>query len=836
MKNCFALGNFDTYLPQVSCRASSGFTSNSNDIPKRKRGRSRKINDKNPIQQDPIQQVVFYDPTNPRDDSHSHKERHEDVQDPNQETPAEPTVGMPELVPGSISSFTHLEDLVESEVELNDEPLVEVFEGIDPALDQFPDVLRSLVYQKNKQMIHQTKRVASAEDAMDWVEKGFHFGIRLDQLKLIVVDIDDRELGLWVVSRVSATSTPFAATLTPRGVHLFFTKGDQITDSVKGHGKFVTLCGIQIEIRTKTVTFLGSGYPILSSFIDPHPFYTFLENLSGPLPWFLNPIQIPRGGRIKIDPLFPPEGLPIFLEGVRNFSLFGWGSFLKRLHAKEHIKSLPMKELMYFMGFQMCNPPLPAAELETILKSIAQVEVEKTLGKNLLSSADVVDHLLEIWTDLIYDARSLVWRQWNGKFWETVSHDDLCSKILHEIRQLDRSALRMNLITDILALLCLELRTPFSPPTPGLINFQNGVLEISTGNLVEHSMDYHFTHIVSVDYEAAAYPDEMLQSLLRFFVDNNTVALNMLRGMFRRILQPCPDLQTGFWIYGGSGTGKSSIQAFIREIIKDSTVDFSCQKYSSFNRPRLKDAVCVSVDSNYISRDAAKLLHNILGRDSISYDVKSRQVNASCVCDAVVVVTANTDLTGACPGFFDIGLRDRFIEIEFDNAPTEPVAGISRYLVSQTPAIVNWALEVDIAVLKSQVRVGFNLGEGLVKEGLVEFIQYNLTEDPKGFIPNRNLVDMFDEYCRISGLSPVAPSYRASVKFYIRSTLKKYFGIITEEGRKAETRGLKGIRKQDATVDPPLQLLESPSFGSLTKIDPFARNRVVDYNELERFM
>ena len=89
-------------------------------------------------------------------------------------------------------------------------------------------------------------------------------------------------------------------------------------------------------------------------------------------------------------------------------------------------------------------------------------------------------------------------------------------------------------ITDILQLLAMELRRSLNKPNVSLINFRNGVLDVDNLTLRPHSPDLNFMHVVNVDYDPKALPDERLQSILLSFVSNNRQDLHLLRAGVRR--------------------------------------------------------------------------------------------------------------------------------------------------------------------------------------------------------------------------------------------------------------------------------------------------------------
>ena len=65
---------------------------------------------------------------------------------------------------------------------------------------------------------------------------------------------------------------------------------------------------------------------------------------------------------------------------------------------------------------------------------------------------------------------------------------------------------------------CFRLNYPLQPPSGSFINFRNGVLDVNTRVLLPHDPELNFMHIVNVDYDPQALPDEKLKLLLLSFV------------------------------------------------------------------------------------------------------------------------------------------------------------------------------------------------------------------------------------------------------------------------------------------------------------------------------
>jgi phage/plasmid-associated DNA primase len=71
--------------------------------------------------------------------------------------------------------------------------------------------------------------------------------------------------------------------------------------------------------------------------------------------------------------------------------------------------------------------------------------------------------------------------------------------------------------------------------------------------------------------------------------------LELVRSIRRRAIAPAKQLQTGFWIYGTAGTGKSTMVHWIASIMDDLCEEMSVKNCTLFTNARLKGKSLVTV-------------------------------------------------------------------------------------------------------------------------------------------------------------------------------------------------------------------------------------------------
>ena len=391
---------------------------------------------------------------------------------------------------------------------------------------------------------------------------------------------------------------------------------------------------------------------------------------------------------------------------------------------------------------------------------------------------------------------------------------------------------RISIIHDVLALLSIELARPFARPPSGLINFRNGVLDVSQRTLLEHHPDFHFMHMVNVDYDSEVVPDERLKSVLLSFVKGDRRSLNILRAGVRRLIDPCMEMQTGFWIYGPPGTGKSTFLSVLRTLVGNRGVELSCQKTNLFERSRLLHALLVVIaDGDFLNTETIRLLKLLIGRDVISYDLKHENVptNFSFRYEGVVFVTSNQNISNAMLGVFDRAILDRFFQIQFPFVPDVPQPGLEKYLLNIS-ALINCSLYVDFAVLQAQVRVGSYLQDSLEDNPFIDFIVTKLAPDPEGFISNSDLLDLLDEHFKENALPLLPSSSRRRIPAIVLDLLQTVCGCNVKNVRPGSQRGIKGVRIIDSTGSNPVEIKIRKE--NVFDIDPFEYKKIVNYDEL----
>jgi phage/plasmid-associated DNA primase len=136
---------------------------------------------------------------------------------------------------------------------------------------------------------------------------------------------------------------------------------------------------------------------------------------------------------------------------------------------------------------------------------------------------DFADKHKEDWA---FNALSSAWYQWTGTHWQNMqdseSQKKSCVTLDRIVRDLMRARdLGINKSSDldcVVRLAAIHCKRSFVP-TPGVVNFRNGTLEVSTGTLRAHDRDDQLTYCLPYDYEVHGQWPAICKFLQELFPD-----------------------------------------------------------------------------------------------------------------------------------------------------------------------------------------------------------------------------------------------------------------------------------------------------------------------------
>lgn len=286
------------------------------------------------------------------------------------------------------------------------------------------------------------------------------------------------------------------------------------------------------------------------------------------------------------------------------------------------------------------------------------------------------------------DAESLIF---DGKKWDWMTKTALYSFIREKNEgQLDPQHLD-NFIKMIKAA-CFKDNFNFQE-TDGLINLNNGILNVKTGELMPHVHQYLFKYVSPVDYVKDAKSPKWEKFLEEVFSGKKEL-IDLVQKMFGYILIGGePFLHKSFCLVGSGRNGKSTLLEILKAVTgKDS--------YSTVSMAKLdKEFSLVSIDGK-LANIAEETPNDEINSEAFKTMVAGGEIRAahkgfdeySFKCKARFVFACND-----MPIFRDknASMLDRLIFIPFDRYFTEQERNpfIVNELKEELSGIINWSVE-----------------------------------------------------------------------------------------------------------------------------------------------
>ena len=153
----------------------------------------------------------------------------------------------------------------------------------------------------------------------------------------------------------------------------------------------------------------------------------------------------------------------------------------------------------------------------------------------------------------------------NGKFWEEIPRLMIYSFAEENFEPSPSKSMCTEFECKIKR---SNLKDPDFTNTMGLLNFENGVLNIDTFELKPHSPDYGFTYVIPYNYEEGTKCDRFDQFMKEVTQNDEEIERLLLEYMGYCISGTDPKLvQLCAILYGGGGNGKSVLLEVLRSLI-----------------------------------------------------------------------------------------------------------------------------------------------------------------------------------------------------------------------------------------------------------------------------
>lgn len=235
--------------------------------------------------------------------------------------------------------------------------------------------------------------------------------------------------------------------------------------------------------------------------------------------------------------------------------------------------------------------------------------------------------------------------------------------------------------------------------------FKNGVLELSTGEFLEHSRENYLTWGLDFEYDPNAEPGPIIEWLKRTQYGDDG-RLQVLRAWLRAcLLGQGHELQRFLEVIGPGGRGKSTFANLCCAMVGNgnfSSTTLNQLEQSRFEVASIKGKRLTLINDSERYGGSAQIFKALTGGDNLRFEEKNKNVGEPFVYTGMVMVCANepiqsTDNTS--------GLTRRRLTIEFNrplyekNSEAREMIKLDNGIVKgewrhYLPGLVNWVLSM----------------------------------------------------------------------------------------------------------------------------------------------
>ncbi len=626
-------------------------------------------------------------------------------------------------------------------------------------------------YQEEKPSVDQVK---------SWWEENPNHGIGIVTGKindLLVLDVDTEEGEEFVYEQgIGAEPSPTVRT-GGGGLHIYFSyPGSEITTGAR-----ISRDGLGLDYRGQGGFVVAPPSPYPSP--EPGKYkweYELKEHTANDPPdWLLEEIKETKSdGHADVDELL--EGVE---KGSRNNSAAAVAGHLLTKFDEENW-DLAWNTLQAWN--QKNDPPLPKDELETTFKSIAKKEKSKEKPFQYIQNTDEKDDSWKTVNKVYKDGEKtearyaaaqallnernfvalsegdqlLTYKENEGTF-NDYGREYIETRVQHKLSE-DLTTHDVNEIIGHVKRSSYRRQKDFGPDDPGLLCVKNGVLDVETGKLHEHSPSYEFQRSLPVKYD----PDATSENLDAF-----------LKSTLREKDIPLIEEVAGFCLYrdyflrkavmfiGEGGNGKTITLQLIEHLLGHGNVagwtlqELETNQYAKANLYQKYANIAGDLPGKRLQDTG--IFKQLTGRDHITGDVKYAKrpiefVNFAKLLFSTNNVPATPDDTEA---FFD-----RWVLIEFPYKFVENPTGenekkkdpkiLDKITTEKAKsAFLNRAIrglkrlrengEFSFEKDTSQVRKQYERLSQPIKAFADDF----LIQDEDNFIPKDRVYNSYREYC-----------------------------------------------------------------------------------------
>jgi phage/plasmid-associated DNA primase len=308
-----------------------------------------------------------------------------------------------------------------------------------------------------------------------------------------------------------------------------------------------------------------------------------------------------------------------------------------------------------------------------------------------------------------------------------------------------------HLISDVVNLTQAYITHTYWDDDSDKLAFHNGVLEISTGEFLDHSHEHYLTWGLDFDYDPYAESGPIIDWLRRTqYGDENR--LQVLRAWLKACLVgQGHELQRFLEVIGPGGRGKSTFANLCCALVGTgnyASTTLNQLEQSRFEVASIKSKRLTLINDSERYGGSAQIFKALTGGDNLRFEEKNKNVGEPFVYTGMVMVCANepiqtTDNTS--------GLTRRRLTVEFSrplynkNSEAKEMIKLDNGIVrglwkNYLPGLVNWILKMSVEEMREFLLDTYEKAPSLKRvrneillnsNNLIEWLQSEVIHDPK---------------------------------------------------------------------------------------------------------
>ena len=307
-----------------------------------------------------------------------------------------------------------------------------------------------------------------------------------------------------------------------------------------------------------------------------------------------------------------------------------------------------------------------------------------------------------------------------------------------------------HLLSDVVNLTQAYITHTYWDDDDDRLAFRNGVLEISSGEFLEHNPDHYLTWGLDFDYEPKAVPGPIIDWLKRTqFGDEERV--QVLRAWLKAcLIGQGHELQRFLEVIGPGGRGKSTFANLCCALVGNgnyASTTLNQLEQSRFEVASIKGKRLTLINDSERYGGSAQIFKALTGGDNLRFEEKNKNVGEPFVYTGMVMVCANepiqtTDNTS--------GLTRRRLTVEFNrplwdkNSEAKEMIKLESGVVkglwkNYLPGLVNWVLEMKTEEMREYLLDTYEKVHSLKRvrneillnsNNLIEWLQSEVIHNP----------------------------------------------------------------------------------------------------------